>query len=444
MAGGALTGVEVAGGGDPRRAGLTADALALLARLERDTRDRRGALLRRRLERQATFAAGMLPSFPSATQRLREGSFRVATKPPRVPVLSPPSAPCAFRLRDSAAFEPRVVVDGRPVSAALFDLVAAVEAFAASGHRAPGRVRLPAQESHLEARLWSELLRTVHEERALPAGALSAVIAVETLPALFELDEMVWELSPFAAALELDRTELARSTLEKLGDDPGRVAPDLATLLELHPAARATLLHVANVARRRGLAAWLAPTLPAPDLAALTDPVDGEAAARGAERLCEEYAAAAAAGFDALQLADPTHQELAERKFAALRAGASSSEAAVAAASMATAALTEELLLPAPGARTVAGVAATIAALLATEAAPPGSAPIRAAGQLETVASTALHRALLTQWLRHAAPLAEGGTVTPERVRAELAAQAVTAPLENAAERLAERLALPA
>ncbi|MBM4013715.1 MAG: hypothetical protein FJ293_01965 [Planctomycetes bacterium] len=444
MAGGALTGVEVASGGDPHRTGLTADALALLARLERETRDRRGALLRRRLERQATFAAGMLPTFPAATQRLRDGVFRVATKPPAVPAIAPSAVHFARRLRDSAAFEPRVVVDGRPVSAALFDLVAAVAASGANDRRSPVLVRLPAQESHLEARLWSEVLRTVRDERALPAGALAAVIAVETLPALFELDEMVWELSPFAVALELDRAELTRSTLEKLGDDPNRVAPDLAALLELHPAAVATLRHVATVARRRGLAAWLAPTLPAPDLTALTDPLHGEAAARAAARLCDELAAAAAAGFDAAQLADPTHLELAERRFVALRVAAASLDEAVAAAPAANAALAEELLLPAPGLRTAAGLAAAIAALLAGDAVAPGGASFRAAGQLETAASTALHRTLLTQWLRHSAPLAEGGAVTPERVHAELAAQATTPLLQSAAERLAERLALPA
>src|SRR5688572_7549714 len=150
MVRGTSTGVEMAGGGDPRRAALPPDALALLARLERDTRDRRGALLRRRMERQAAFAAGIRPRFLPATQRLRAGAWRVAAPPtpPPARVVVWPAAEGA-RLRSWTSFEPTVVVDGRPVAAALHDFVAQLFARLAARAPAPHRFRLPDLESHL-------------------------------------------------------------------------------------------------------------------------------------------------------------------------------------------------------------------------------------------------------------------------------------------------------
>lgn len=446
MAGGTLIGVEVASGDDPRRGALSPDVLALLAQLERDSRDRRSALLRRRLERQAAFAAGIRPGFLANTRRLRDAVWSVATPRQRLaPVIVWPTT-IGTRLRDLSQFEPRVVVDGRPVGAALHDLVVELSARLAANVAPPHRIRLPGLEGHLEARLWSETLRTVQEQLALPPASLQAIVAVETLPALFELDEMLWELQPFAVALELDRTELTRSTIEKLGDDPAQLSPDLDALLALHPAAQATLDWVAAVAERRGLACLLAAQQPVPSLIA---PNSSDALAI----LCDELSAAARARYDAVTIGDPALLELAERRFVAERGNARRAPDRER-GDRSSPRLAETLCAPAPGARTRRALEETLGALLEFETASPRRGLLAWNGRSETAATAALRSAQLLQWLRHAAPLEDGPEVTPALVRAlldvELGAQMAATPprvsrvaLPVAAARLAERLGLP-
>src|SRR5262245_26324496 len=60
--------------GDRRRA-------LLRRRLEREVGDRRRALLRRRLERQAAFDGGLLPGFLPTTRKIRNDPWRIAPPP---------------------------------------------------------------------------------------------------------------------------------------------------------------------------------------------------------------------------------------------------------------------------------------------------------------------------------------------------------------------------
>jgi len=421
MVRGTSTGVEMAGGGDPRRAALPPDALALLARLERDTRDRRGALLRRRMERQAAFAAGIRPRFLPATQRLRAGAWRVAAPPAPPPsrVVVWPAAEGA-RLRAWTAFEPTVVVDGRPVAAALHDFVAHLAARLAAHAPPPHRFRLPDLESHLEARLWSELMSVAQEQLSLPAGALQATVAIETLPALFEIDELLWELAPFASALELDRAELARSTIEKLAEDPAQLTPELDALLGPQRAALAAQQLLLVTARRRGVAALLAAHQPAPC-------IEEPRAADALDALCRELTTAAHLGFDGVAVADASLLELAQRRFVdALPQRPAVGELALAAVDGATPEVEEQLLEAPRGPRSPRALEEGLAALLAVESAGRRGA-IAFDGRWENATTAALRRAQLGQWLRHRARLDDGSFVTADVARALLDAQVAAA-----------------
>ncbi|MBL8840606.1 MAG: hypothetical protein JNL90_03645 [Planctomycetes bacterium] len=457
MARGASQGIEIRGG-DGAEPGieLLPSALALLARLERESRDRRAALLRRRLERQAAFAAGIRPRFLPATKKLRSGAWRVAAPcshdapsvqlwlppraaasapPPDVEALvvdhgeaigavipPPPRARTLLRPRPFDRHEPRVVIDGRPVAAALLDVASDLAGRVAA--RAPKReppltVVLPPLESHLEARLWNELLRSAREELSLPAGALRALVVVDSLPALFELDELLFELELHASALLLDTVALALSTLERFGDDPTQLAPDLELLLGPQPAGDAALRLVATTARRRGVRALLGPLRPV----ALLRP---DRAGPGLAALCERFDAAAAAGFDGVAVADAAHVELAQRRFVeAARARAAAGDAAAPLADPTGPALEEELLAAPRGERHGAALEENVAALLRFETArATGLEQVECDGRLEGRSSTALRHALLAQWSRHRARLADGRVVTPELLRELLGATA--------------------
>ncbi len=54
---------------------------------------------------------------------------------------------------------------------------------------------LPKLESHLEARLWEEVFTFAEEQGSeVPAGSVRATVLIETLPAAFEMEEILYEL----------------------------------------------------------------------------------------------------------------------------------------------------------------------------------------------------------------------------------------------------------
>ena len=64
---------------------------------------------------------------------------------------------------------------------------------------------LPKTESYLEARLWNDVFTHVEEALDLPVGTIRATVLIETIPAAFEMDEILWELRPHAAGLNAGR-----------------------------------------------------------------------------------------------------------------------------------------------------------------------------------------------------------------------------------------------
>ena len=92
--------------------------------------------------------------------------------------------------------EKHVLVDGSPVSAGLFDfamyLLPLRPAATGAGRRA--YYYLPKMESHLEARLWDDVFSEAEDSLGLGRGTVRATVLIETLPAAFEMDEILFEL----------------------------------------------------------------------------------------------------------------------------------------------------------------------------------------------------------------------------------------------------------
>src|SRR5205085_10270108 len=92
--------------------------------------------------------------------------------------------------------EEHVTVDGAPISGALFDFGLYVfhnaHAQIAKGTRP--YFYLPKLETHLEARLWNQVFVLAEEKLRLAIGTFKATVLIETLPAAFEMDEILWEL----------------------------------------------------------------------------------------------------------------------------------------------------------------------------------------------------------------------------------------------------------
>jgi malate synthase len=60
---------------------------------------------------------------------------------------------------------------------------------------------LPKTESHLEARLWNDVFRYAQEFLGIPVGTIRATVLIETIPAAFEMDEILFELRDHASGL---------------------------------------------------------------------------------------------------------------------------------------------------------------------------------------------------------------------------------------------------
>ncbi|HEY3010420.1 MAG TPA: malate synthase A [Micromonosporaceae bacterium] len=74
---------------------------------------------------------------------------------------------------------------------------------------------LPKMESHLEARLWNDVFTHAEERLDLPRGAIRATVLIETFPAAFEMEEILYELREHSAGLNAGRWDFMFSVIKK-------------------------------------------------------------------------------------------------------------------------------------------------------------------------------------------------------------------------------------
>ena len=124
--------------------------------------------------------------------------------------------------------EHHVRVDGQMMSGALFDF--GLYFF----HNAKATLRngtgpyfyLPKMESHLEARLWNSVFTFSQSALGLPLGTIKATALIETLPAAFEMDEILYELREHMAGLNCGRWDYIFSFIKTLASNKKYVLPD--------------------------------------------------------------------------------------------------------------------------------------------------------------------------------------------------------------------------
>jgi malate synthase len=103
--------------------------------------------------------------------------------------------------------ERHLTVDGKPMSGALFDfgLYFFHNAKAALAAGSGPYFYLPKIESHREARLWNDVFVFAQQKLAMPKGTIKATVLIETLPAAFEMDEILYELRDHIAGMNAGR-----------------------------------------------------------------------------------------------------------------------------------------------------------------------------------------------------------------------------------------------
>src|SRR6202008_4263709 len=179
------------------------------------------------------FMADFEDSNAPTWDNLVQGQINLCDAVRRTIAFDDPGTGKVFRLNERVAVllvrprglhlpERHLLVDGAPVPGCLFDFGLYFFHNAAE-LRARGTgpyFYLPKLESHLEARIWNEVFLHAEEALGIPRGSIKATVLIETLPAAFEMDEILHELREHSAGLNCGRWDYIFSTIKTLRDDP--------------------------------------------------------------------------------------------------------------------------------------------------------------------------------------------------------------------------------
>ena len=113
--------------------------------------------------------------------------------------------------------EKHLLVDGERMSGSLVDFgLYLFHNAAAQLQRGSGPYfYLPKIESHLEARLWNDVFVAAQERLGIPRGTIRATVLIETYPAAFEMEEILYELREHSAGLNAGRWDFMFSVIKK-------------------------------------------------------------------------------------------------------------------------------------------------------------------------------------------------------------------------------------
>jgi malate synthase len=150
--------------------------------------------------------------------------------------------------------EQHVSIDGEPISGSLFDfgLYFFHNAKTLLEHNTGPYFYLPKLETHLEARLWNDVF--VHAQKALelPVGTIKATVLIETLPAAFEMEEILFELRDHITGLNAGRWDYIFSFIKKFAKNPNFVLPDRSQVVMGRAFLRAYALRLIRACHLRG------------------------------------------------------------------------------------------------------------------------------------------------------------------------------------------------
>jgi malate synthase len=150
--------------------------------------------------------------------------------------------------------EPHFRVEGKPVAASFFD--AGLYIFNNAKEllrRGSGPyLYLAKLENHLEARLWNEVLSSMETALGIPQGSTKVSVLIETLPAAFEMEEILYELRARSPALNAGRWDYLFSAIKTRRADPRFVLPDRDQVKMTAPCMRAYAQLLVKTCHRRG------------------------------------------------------------------------------------------------------------------------------------------------------------------------------------------------
>jgi len=337
------------------------------------------------------------------------GTISYASPEGKPYALGPSPATLMVRPRGWHLDEKHVTVDGRPISASLFDfgLFFFHNAAALTAKGTGPYFYLPKLESHLEARLWNDVFHLAQDELGIPRGTIRATVLIETILAAFEMDEILYELKDHSAGLNCGRWDYIFSFIKKFRNRSDCVLPDRARVtMDRHFLKSYVDLLIQTCHRRRAHAmGGMAAQIPIKH-----DPAANEAAL---EKVRQDKLREVRAGHDGTWVAHPGLVPVAAQVFDASMPGPNQLHVArddvrVTAADM--------LTVP-DGEITEAGLRTNVdigIQYLESWLRGVGCVPIY--NLMEDAATAEISRSQVWQWMHHGARLADGRVVTERLV----------------------------
>jgi len=269
---------------------------------------------------------------------------------------------------------------------------------------------LPKLQGHLEARLWNDVFLFAQEELGLERGSIAATVLIETLPAAFEMEEILHELCEHHCSLNAGRWDYLFSMIKSFREQPEFVLGDRDTLTMTVPFMRAYTELLVATCHRRGAHAMggMAAFLPSRS--------DDAANQQAMEKVAQDKGREAGDGFDGTWVAHPDFVRPAMACFDAVlgdqpnQVGRRRDDVQVGA---------QDLLdtATAPKEITERGLRANVNVgiqYLSSWLRGNGAAGIY--GLMEDAATAEICRSQVWQWVRHECRLDDGRQITPELV----------------------------
>jgi malate synthase len=205
-----------------------------------------------------------------------------------------------MRPRGLHLHEKNVTFDGKPIPAFLFDLCLYLwhSGLPLYDLNSGPCLYLPKLQHRLEAGLWDVVLAEAEEWLGMRRGSIKVTVLVETLPAAFQTDEIVWELRDRIVGLNCGRWDYIFSSIKTLRNHDTWLLPDRATLGMTQPFLRSYAHLVVQTCQRRGI-------VPIGGMAAQVPLKDPEANAQALAKVVADKELEISQGFQGTWVAHP-------------------------------------------------------------------------------------------------------------------------------------------
>ncbi len=329
--------------------------------------------------------------------------------------LKPDPAVLICRVRGLHLPEKHVTFEGQDFSGSLFDFglyfFHNYQALLAKG--SGPYFYLPKTQSWQEAAWWSEVFSFTEDRFSLPRGTIKATLLIETLPAVFQMDEILFAMRDHIVGLNCGRWDYIFSYIKTLKSHPDRVLPDRQSVTMDKPFLSAYSRLLIKTCHRRGAFAMggMAAFIPSKDPAANEAVLNKVKADKSLE---------ANNGHDGTWVAHPGLADTAMAIFDGVLGDRKNQldisrdqDEAISA---------NQLLEPCPGDRTEAGMRANIrVAVQYIEAWISGNGCVPFYGLMEDAATAEISRTSIWQWIHHEKTLSSGQLITKALFREMLA-----------------------